>query len=249
MRLLTRSWTIYKKEIQTFAFTPTVYVCLALFVFFANYLNFVEGKFFQSEQASLASSFFKWHPWLYAFFAPAISMRLWSEEYRQKTMELLLTMRFRPLEIVLGKFFSSWTVLLVSLLLTFPLVITVHLLGPPDPGPMISGYLGSALLSGALLALSIAAASLSRNQFISYILGACACSLLIAMGSVANMESVISFFSKTPWISDWIGTINLSSHYQHFQRGVITLSGVLFFGFTGILGLFSAQLLIQSKRK
>jgi len=244
-----RIFVIFKKELLSFIFTPTIYICFALFVFFANYLNFVLGNFYQRDEASLASSFFSWHPWLYAFFAPAISMRLWSEEYRQKTMELLLTMRFRPWEIVLGKFLSSWTVLLIALLLTSPLIYTLYKLGPPDSGPLISGYIGSALLSGALLGISIAAASFSRNQFISYILGACCCSLLLVLGSVSNMDAFIRMFSDFSWVSDWLGAMNFTAHYKHFQKGVITLPGTTYFISTMLLGLYVAQLLINNKRK
>ncbi|MEO0796860.1 MAG: ABC transporter permease subunit [Verrucomicrobiota bacterium] len=246
---MNRIGVIYKKELLTFFYTPTIYVCFALFVFFANYLNFVLGHFFQRNEASLASSFFSWHPWLYAFFAPAISMRLLSEEYRQKTIELLFTMRFQPWEIVLGKFLSSWTVLLVALLLTLPLVFTVYHLGPPDIGPLVSGYVGSSLLSGALLGVSIAAASFSRNQFISYILGACCCSLILVFGSVANMDAFIRLFSGISWVSEWFGSMNSTAHYKHFQRGVISFSGIVYFVSTGALGLYVAQMLINNKRK
>ncbi|MGJ8639367.1 MAG: ABC transporter permease subunit [Opitutaceae bacterium] len=249
LHTIRRIWIIYKKEILTFVYTPTIYVCFALFVFFANYLNFVLGHFFQRNEASLASSFFSWHPWLYAFFAPAICMRLWSEEYRQKTIELLFTMRFKSWEIVLGKFFSSWSVLLVALLLTSPIVITLYQLGPPDTGALISGYLGSALLSGALLGISIAAASFSRNQFISYILGACCCSLILVLGSVSNMDAFIQMFSGLTWNSDVLGTINFTAHYKHFQRGVITLPGIFYFISTATLGLYCAQLLINNNKR
>ncbi|WOO42575.1 ABC transporter permease subunit [Rubellicoccus peritrichatus] len=246
---INRIWVIYKKELLTFVYTPTIYVCFALFVFFANYLNFVLGHFFQRDEASLASSFFSWHPWLYAFFAPAISMRLWSEEYRQKTMELLFTMRFKPWEIVMGKFFSSWTVLLIALLLTVPMIATLYHLGPPDAGPLISGYLGSALLSGALLGVSIAAASFSWNQFISYILGACCCSLLLVLGSVASMDTFIQMLSGFSWVSDWLGAMNFTAHYKHFQRGVIALPAIVYFVSTAVLGLYCAQMLINNKRR
>lgn len=183
------------------------------------------------------------------FFAPAISMRLWSEEYRQKTIELLFTMRFKPYEIVLGKFLASWCVLLVALLLTSPIVLTLYKLGPPDSGSVLTGYLGSALLSAALLAISIAAASVSRNQFISYILGACCCCLLLVFGSVTNMDAFIQMFAKFSWLAEGLGSMNVTEHYKYFQRGVIALPGVLYFLSTATLGLYAAQLLINNNRR
>ena len=245
---LRRIWIVFKKDLLTFICTPTLYVCVALFVFLASYLNFVAGHFFQRGEASLAGSFFRWHPWLYAFLAPALSMRLWSEEYRQRTMELLLTMGFRPWQLVLGKFLASWTVLLAALGLTFPLVITLYYLGPPDTGALVSGYLGSALLSGAFLGISIAAASLSRNQFISYILGAWFCSILLILGSAASMDAVIRMFSGVSWLAEWIASLSFAPHYKHFQRGVIPLAGIIYFASTCLFGLYCAQLIILNKR-
>ncbi len=248
MSLISRVWVIYKKEILTFLYTPTFYVCLALFTFLANYLNFFVGNFFQRDEASLANSFFHWHPWLYTIFAPAICMRLWSEEYRQKTMELLLTMSFRPWQIICGKFFAAWTVLLLALAFTFPIVITLVKLGPPDAGTVISGYLGSALLSGTFLAIAIAAASLTKNQFISYILGASLCGLLLMLGSEVTLNAVIRMFPGVAWLSEWLSSLSMFSHFKYFQRGMIPLSGIIYFISTSCLGLYFAHLSLSRLR-
>ncbi len=240
---------IFKKEILTFMHTPTLYVCLALFVFLANYLHFVEGKFFLRDTASLASTFFHWHPWLYTFFAPAICMRLWSEEYRQKTMELLVTMGFRPWQIVCGKFLASWCVLLVALLFTSPLIYTLYKLGPPDIGVVLSGYIGSALLAAAFLGVAISAASLTRNQFISYILGACVCALIAMLGSEASMNTLIRVFPAMSSLTDSISSLSMFSHYKLFQRGIISANGVLYFVSTAMLGLYLAHFSISHSKR
>lgn len=246
---LQRIWIILSKELRSFFYTPTVYVCLALFVFLVNYLTFVVGDFFERNEASLAGSFFRWHPWLYAFFAPAICMRLWSEEYRQKTLELLITMGFQPWHLVCGKFLAAWLVLIAALLLTLPIVIVLYALGPPDGGAIFSGYFGSALLSGSLLSVSLAAASFSRNQFISYILGAGICAIFLLLGSTGSMNVLIVMFSGVSSLAEALSHISFTAHFKHFQLGVISISGVVYFLSVGVLSLFIAQYFINFKRK
>src|SRR6266478_6465634 len=169
---------IMKRELGGYFTSPVAYVFLVIFLLLTGFFTFTVGNFFERSEASLVS-FFTWHPWLYLFLVPAAGMRLWSEELRLGTMELLLTMPVTPWQAILGKFLASWLFLLIALALTFPMVITVAYLGHPDFGRILSGYGGSVLISGAFLAITCMTSALTRNQVISFILSVVICLFLI----------------------------------------------------------------------
>src|SRR5213596_248208 len=145
--------TIAKREIGAYFGSPVAYVFIVIFLLLTGFFTFMVGRFFDFGQASL-ERFFLWHPWLYLFLVPAAGMRLWSEERRLGTIELLLTMPVATWQAILGKFLASWLFLVVALALSFPIVATVNWLGDPDNGVIASGYVGAALLAGAYLAIS-----------------------------------------------------------------------------------------------
>src|SRR4051812_47228528 len=153
MNSITNIKTITKREIGGYFSSPVAYVFIVIFLLLCGFFTFMLGGFFERREASLMS-FFIWHPWLYLFLVPAAAMRLWSEERRQGTMELLLTMPVTAWQAIVGKFLASWLFLIISLLLTFPIMITVAYLGAPDWGAIVTGYIGSALLAGAYLAVT-----------------------------------------------------------------------------------------------
>src|SRR3954453_4027668 len=153
MNSITNIKTITKREIGGYFSSPVAYVFIVIFLLLCGFLTFMLGGFFERREASLMS-FFIWHPWLYLFLVPAAAMRLWSEERRQGTMELLLTMPITAWQAIVGKFLASWLFLIIALALTFPVVITISYLGKPDAGAVFTGYLGSAFLAGAYLAIS-----------------------------------------------------------------------------------------------
>src|SRR2546430_9888014 len=146
--------------------SPVAYVFIVIFLLLSGFFAFMVSGFFERGQANLVT-FFAWHPWLYLFLVPAVGMRMWSEERRLGTIELLLTMPITPWQAILGKFLASWFVLIVALALTFPLVITVNYLGDPDNGVIVSGYLGSVLLAGSYLAIAAMTSAMTRNQVVS----------------------------------------------------------------------------------
>src|SRR5215218_4908538 len=160
---------IMKRELGGYFTSPIAYVFLVIFLLLTGFFTFTVGNFFERGEASLVS-FFTWHPWLYLFLVPAAGMRLWAEERRLGTMELLLTMPITAWQAIVGKFLASWLFLIIALVLTFPIVFTVAYLGDPDIGAIITGYIGSALLAGAYLAITSLTSSLTRNQVISFIL-------------------------------------------------------------------------------
>src|SRR5262245_26245236 len=154
--------TITKRELSAYFASPVAYVFIVIFLLLAGFFTFMAGGFFERNQASLVS-FFLWHPWLYLFLVPAVGMRLWSEERRMGTIELLLTMPITAWQAIVGKFLASWTFLALALVCTFPVVLTVNYLGNPDNGPIFCAYLGSLLMAGAYLAISCMTSALTRN--------------------------------------------------------------------------------------
>src|SRR3954468_12443885 len=158
--------TIAKREIAGYFASPVAYVFIVIFLLLCGFFTFMLGGFFERREASLVS-FFLWHPWLYLFLVPAVGMRLWSEERRLGTMELLLTMPITSWQAIVGKFLASWLFLALALALTFPVWMTVNYLGHPDNGVIFSTYLGSWLMAGTYLAISCITSAMTRTQVVS----------------------------------------------------------------------------------
>src|SRR5947209_16251362 len=186
--------TIAKREMGGYFASPVAYVFIVIFLLLCGFFTFMLGGFFERHEASLVS-FFLWHPWLYLFLVPAIGMRLWSEERRLGTMELLLTMPITAWQAIVGKFLASWLFLALALFLTFPVVLTVNYLGHPDNGIIFCGYVGSWLLAGSYLAISCITSAMTRNQVVSFIISVVICLFLI----LAGFPPVIRFLQS--WAS------------------------------------------------
>ena len=174
-------WIIGKREIAAYFTSPVAYVFLVIFLLLTGFFTFTAGNFFERGEASLAA-FFGWHPWLYLVLVPAVGMRLWAEERRAGTLELLLTMPITPWQAIIAKFLASWVFLGVALALTFPAVITVNVLGTPDNGVIFAGYLGSFFLAGTYLAISCMTSAMTRNQVVAFILSVVVCLFLVLAG-------------------------------------------------------------------
>src|SRR6266478_1749606 len=165
MNALANIKTITKRELAAYFSSPLAYIFIVIFLLLSGFFAFaVRPTLFDRGEASLSATFFFWHPWFYLFLVPAVGMRLWAEERRLGTMELLLTMPITAWQAILGKFLASWLFLALALLLTFPIVITVSYLGDPDLGPILCGYVGSLLLAGGYLAISCMTSAMTRNQ-------------------------------------------------------------------------------------
>jgi ABC-2 type transport system permease protein len=175
-------WTIAKRELVAYFTSPVAYIFLVIFLLLTGFFTFTAGSFFERGEASLAA-FFGWHPWLFLVLVPAVGMRVWAEERRSGTIELLLTLPIAPWQAILAKFLASWAFLAVALVLTFPALITVNLLGSPDNGIIAAGYLGSFLLAGAYLAVTCMTSAMTRNQVVALILSVVICLFLILAGS------------------------------------------------------------------
>lgn len=239
--------TIAKREIAGYFASPVAYVFIVIFLVLIGFFTFSSnlGGFFERDEAAL-TAFFTWHPWIYLFLVPAVGMRLWSEERRQGTMELLFTMPITLSHAVLGKFFASWLFLILALGLTFPVVLTVWYLGKPDMGPIFCGYLGSVLLAGSYLAVSCMTSALTRNQVVSFILSVVICLFLILAGLPPVTEMLVQW--SPGWLVNLISSFSVMTHFLSFQRGVIDTRDLVFF--LSIIGfsLFTTGVILRSLR-
>lgn len=239
-------WTITKRELGGYFNSPVAYVFIVIFLLLNGFFTFMLGFFFERGQASLAEPFFSWHPWLYLFLVPAVGMRLWAEERRAGTLELLLTLPITSWQAIVGKFVASWIFLGIALVLTFPVVITTAYLGDPDFGAIIAGYLGSLLLAGAYLGITELMSATTRNQVIAFILSVVICFFLILCG----WEPVTALL--TSWAPDWlVGLVKSFStwyHYSNFQRGLIDLRDLVYFGSVIGFSLFTTGVVLRGVR-
>lgn len=236
---------IVKRELGGYFTSPIAYVFLVIFLLLTGFFTFTVGNFFERGEASLVS-FFTWHPWLYLFFVPAVGMRLWSEERRLGTMELLLTMPITPWQAILGKFLASWIFLALALALTFPVVVTVNWLGDPDNGVIVAGYVGSLLLAGAYLAVSSMTSAMTRNQVISFIVSVLLCLFLILAG-YTPVTDLLSRFAN-PRVVEVIAAFSVMTHFEGFQRGVFDLRDAVFFASVMGFALFATGVILRGQR-
>ncbi|MFN7085369.1 MAG: ABC transporter permease [Burkholderiales bacterium] len=236
---------IMKRELGGYFTSPIAYVFLVIFLLLTGFFTFTVGNFFERGEASLVS-FFTWHPWLYLFLVPAVGMRLWSEERRLGTMELLLTMPITTWQAIIAKFLASWLFLALALLLTFPVVITVNYLGDPDNGVIAAGYLGSLLLAGAYLAVSCMTSALTRNQVISFILSVVICLFLILAGYTPVTDLLVRW--ANPVVVEVIAAFSVMTHFEGFQRGVLDTRDIVFFVSVIGFALFATGVIIRNQR-
>ena len=238
-------WTIAKRELGGYFTSPVAYVFLVIFLLLTGFFTFTAGSFFERGEASLAA-FFGWHPWLFLVLVPAVGMRVWAEERRSGTIELLLTMPIAPWQAIVAKFLASWAFLAVALALTFPAVITVNLLGTPDNGIIAAGYLGSLFLAGTYLAVTCMTSAMTRNQVVALILAVVICLFLI----LAGFNPVTDLLARwaSPAFVDTIAAFSVVTHFDGFQRGVIDARDLLYFLSVVGFSLFATGIIIRSHR-
>jgi ABC-2 type transport system permease protein len=238
-------WTIFKRELGAYFATPLAYVFIIIFLALAGAFTFFLGNFLERGQADL-SSFFVFHPWLYLFLVPAIAMRLWAEERRSGTIELLMTFPTSTFAAVLGKFLAAWVFAGIALALTFPLWLTVNYLGEPDNGVILVSYLGSWAMAGAFIAIGACMSALSKNQVIAFVLGAAACFVFLMSG----VDLILAAFRPwaPPLVVDTVASFSFITHFNQLMKGVIDLSTLLFFASLIILCLVIDALLVDLKK-
>jgi ABC-2 type transport system permease protein len=238
-------WTIAKRELVAYFTSPVAYIFLVIFLLLTGFFTFTAGSFFERGEASLAA-FFGWHPWLFLVLVPAVGMRVWAEERRSGTIELLLTLPIAPWQAIVAKFLASWAFLAVALLLTLPAVVTVNLLGSPDNGIIAAGYLGSLLLAGAYLAITCMTSAMTRNQVVALILSVVICLFLI----LAGFKPVTDLLTRwaSPALVDTVAAFSVVTHFDGFQRGVIDARDLLFFLSVIGFALFATGVVIRGHR-
>ena len=235
---------VFKRELKSYFTTPIAYVFLVVFLFFSGYLTFKNG-FFEIRQADM-TAFFVNMPLLFAFLVPATAMRLWAEERKTGSIELLFTLPITVMQAVLGKFFAAWVFLLIALALTFPMVITVFYLGQPDLGLIITGYLGSILMAGGFLAVGCFFSALSKNQVISFVLSVVACAVLV-FADVPTTMNYLSTFLPAGLVTA-VGNMSFETHFESIQKGVLEFRDVSYFLFL-IVGWVAACAVVLEERK
>ncbi|MFO0872559.1 MAG: ABC transporter permease subunit [Phycisphaerales bacterium] len=218
---------VFRREFAAYFATPLAAVFLVIFVVLAGIFTFNVGGLYPRGQADLRP-LFQGMPWLYLFLVPAISMRLWAEERRQGTIELLATLPLRLRDVVLGKFLAAWAFAMLALALTFPLWITVEYLGAPDRGAIVAGYLGSALMVGAFLAIGAAVSSLTKSQVVAFVLCAAVCFLFLMAGFPVVLDFLRGW--APPGIVDAISSLSFLTRFESIVRGVVDVRDVLYFG-------------------
>ena len=238
-------WIIAKRELGAYFTSPVAYVFLVIFLLLTGFFTFTVGNFFERGEASLAA-FFGWHPWLYLVLVPAVGMRVWAEERRAGTIELLLTMPVTTWQAILGKFLASWIFLALALALTFPVAITVNVLGEPDNGIIAAGYLGSLFLAGAYLAVTCMTSALTRNQVVAFILSVVICLFLILVGF--NPVTDLLALWASPGFVDTVAAFSVMTHFDGFQKGVIDTRDLFFFLSVIGFALFATGVVIRSHR-
>ncbi|MBV8798393.1 MAG: ABC transporter permease subunit [Alphaproteobacteria bacterium] len=238
-------WAIFKREFAAYFATPLAYVFIVIFLFTMGAFTFYIGRFYETNMASL-EIFFSYQPWLYLFFIPAIAMRLWAEERRTGTMELLLTLPVPLWATVVGKFLAAWAFTGVALALTFPIWITVNYLGHPDNGVIVASYLGSLLMAGAYLAIGACISATTKNQVIAFVVSVVVCFLF----TISGAPLVIDFFQAwAPFaLVSAISSFSFLTHFLAITQGVIDLRDLIFFFSLITLFLAANIVLVDLKR-
>jgi ABC-2 type transport system permease protein len=235
---------IFKRELKSFFESPVAYVFLVVFLLLTGFFTFRFSHWYEMGQADLRWFFF-WHPWLFLILVPAASMRLWAEERRTGTIEILLTLPITMTQAILGKFFAGWLFLTIGIALTFPIVITALYLGSPDLGVVFAGYLGTVLLAGTYLSVGMLTSAMTRNQVISFVLSVMVCLFLVVCGWPPVTEMMESW---PQWLVTVIASISVTPHYESIQRGVLDLRDIAYYLSVMVVMLFATYLTVQQRK-
>ena len=237
--------TVLKRELAGYFATPVAWVFIIIFLVMSGVFTFYLGSFFERGIADL-DPFFRFHPWLYLFLVPAISMRLWAEERKSGTIELLLTLPITTWQAVLGKFLAAWLFIGIALALTFPMWITVNYLGSPDNGTILAAYLGSWLMAGGFLAIGSCLSAVNRNQVVAFILSVVVCFGFLLSGLPMVMNLFRSWAPQA--LLDAVSSLSFLSHYADISRGVVDFRDLLYFGLVAGFWLAANVIVLELKK-
>jgi len=236
---------IFRRELAAYFATPVAYVFIVIFLALSGWFTFYMGNFYERGQADL-QPFFTFHPWLYLFLVPAISMRLWAEERKTGSIELLMTLPVTLFEAVVGKFLAAWCFCGIALALTFPIWLTVNYLGEPDNGVILAAYLGSLLMAGAFLAIGACISATTRNQVIAFILTVVVCFLFLLSG----FPGVLDIFQgwAPQGLIDAIASLSFMTYFSTLMKGVVDLRAVIYFALVIGFWLIANAVVLDMKK-
>ena len=238
-------WVVTRRELAGYFLTPLAYIFIVIFLFLNGVFTFYLGNFFERGQADL-QPFFEFHPYLYLILIPPVAMRLWAEERKTGTLELLMTLPITLWEAVLGKFLAAWLFTATALALTFPIWLTVSYLGDPDHGIILAGYVGSLLMAGAYLAIGACVSVLTKNQVIAFVITVVICFLFV----VSGFPIVLDFFSAwaPPLLVEAIAGLSFLTHFDAITKGVIDLKDVIYFLTLIAFWLYANAVMVEAKK-
>jgi len=236
---------VFKRELASYFATPIAYVFIVIFLIASGLCTFFFLGFYETGQADL-SAFFYMHPWLYLFLVPALSMRLWAEERKSGSIELLMTLPLEMWQAVAGKFLAAWVFTGIALALTFPIWITVNYLGSPDNGVIFAAYVGSFLMAGSFLAIGGCISAATKNQVIAFILSFITCFMLLAIG-VQLVQQVLSAWTPQ-WLVDGLASLSFQTHFEYIAKGVIDLRDLIYFALLIGACLYANGVVLELKK-
>tara|TARA_B100000686_G_C16731197_1_gene940784 strand:+ start:841 stop:1575 length:735 start_codon:yes stop_codon:yes gene_type:complete len=238
-------FNIVKRELASYFSTPLAYVFIVIFLALIGSFTFYLGNFFVRGQADL-NSFFAFHPWVYILLIPAVTMRLWAEERKSGTIELLMTLPLTTAQSVVGKFFAAWFFIFIALILTFPIWITVNYLGQPDNGVILAGYVGSFFMSGAYLSIGSCVSAFTKNQVIAFVVAATLCFIF----TMSGVDIVLNFFKvwAPEFLVNTISSMSFLTHFESITKGVIEIRDFLFYLSVIIFWLFLNIIVVEFKK-
>ncbi|MBT3900130.1 MAG: ABC transporter permease subunit [Gammaproteobacteria bacterium] len=236
---------VMKRELDSYFSTHLAYVFILIFLVLSGVFTFYLGSFYERGQADLLP-FFNFHPWLYLFLVPALSMRLWAEELKSGSIELLLTLPVTIIDAVVGKFLAAWIFAGISLMMTFPLWLTVNYLGDPDNGVIFTSYIGSWLMAGSFLAIGSCMSALSKSQVIAFILCGVVCLLFVLAGYPLVLNSIKTWVPLV--VVDSVASLSFLNHFNSISRGIISLRDVLYFCSVQVVWLAATVVVINARQ-
>ena len=237
--------SIYKREFTSYFVTPVAYVFIVIFLFMTGVFTFYLGAFYESNQADL-EPFFRFHPWLYLFLIPAISMRLWSDERISGSIELLMTLPVSITDAVVAKYLAAWTFTAIALILTFPMWITVNYLGEPDNAVILASYIGSLIMAGGFLAIGSCISALTKSQVISFVISVVICFMFILSGFPMVLDLFESWAPQA--VIDAIASFSFLTHFTSIKKGVIDMRDVIYFSALITFWLYVYVVIVDNKK-
>jgi ABC-2 type transport system permease protein len=236
---------VLRRELTGYFLTPLAYVFIVIFLATASWFGFSFGGLYERGQADLVP-FFTFHPWLFLFLIPALSMRLWAEERKSGSIELLMTLPLRPWQAVVGKFLAAWAFTALAILLTFPVWITINILGDPDNGVILASYVGSILTAGGFLAIGNFVSAMTKNQVIAFVISALICIVLLVAGFAPVLDAFSNWAPQA--LVDGIASLSFLTHFESISKGVVDLRDLFYFGLLIAASLYATTLILGIKQ-